>query len=49
MHTINGACAMGVSDQLGSISIGKKANLIITLNHYYEIFYNFGNNIMNKL
>lgn len=28
--TINSAYAMGVSDQLGSITIGKKANLIIT-------------------
>ena len=28
--TINTAYAMGVSDQLGSITIGKKANLIIT-------------------
>ena len=28
--TINTAYAMGVSDQLGSVSVGKKANLIIT-------------------
>ena len=28
--TINSAYAMGVSDQLGSITVGKKANLIIT-------------------
>jgi imidazolonepropionase len=28
--TINGACAMGVSDCLGSIAIGKIANLFIT-------------------
>jgi imidazolonepropionase len=28
--TINTAYAMGVSDQLGSITMGKKANLIIT-------------------
>ena len=28
--TINGAYAMGVSDILGSITVGKKANLIIT-------------------
>jgi imidazolonepropionase len=28
--TINSAYAMGVSDKLGSITIGKKANLIIT-------------------
>ncbi len=28
--TINGACAMGVEDELGSITKGKRANLIIT-------------------
>ena len=28
--TINGACAMGIEDELGSITPGKKANLIIT-------------------
>jgi len=28
--TLNGAAAMGLSDQLGSIAIGKKANLFIT-------------------
>ncbi len=28
--TINGACAMGVEEELGSITVGKKANLIIT-------------------
>jgi imidazolonepropionase len=28
--TINSAYAMGVSDILGSITVGKKANLIIT-------------------
>ena len=49
--TINGAYAMGVSDQLGSISIGKKANFIISkpLNHYYEIPYNFSNNIIEEV
>lgn len=49
--TINGAYAMGVSDQLGSISVGKKANLIITkiLNHYNEIPYNFSNNVIEQV
>ena len=28
--TINGAFAMGLSEEVGSITIGKKANLIIT-------------------
>lgn len=49
--TINGAYAMGVSEQLGSICIGKKANLIITttMNHYNEIPYNFSNNIIEQV
>lgn len=49
--TINGAYAIGVSDQLGSISVGKKANLIITkiLNHYNEIPYNFSNNVIEQV
>lgn len=42
--TINGAYAMGIEQQYGSISKGKKANLIITkpLAHYAELMYNFG-------
>ena len=28
--TLNSACAMGVSNEVGSITIGKRANLIIT-------------------
>jgi imidazolonepropionase len=41
--TINGAYAMGISNMYGSITRGKKANLIITkpLNHYSEIPYAF--------
>ena len=31
--TINGAYAMGLSKEVGSITIGKKANLIITKNN----------------
>ena len=39
------------SDQLGGMSIGKKANLLITKlwNHYYEIPYNFGSNIIEQI
>lgn len=42
--TINGAYAMGLSDIVGSISKGKKANLIMTkeLPSYGAIPYNFG-------
>ena len=44
--TINGAYAMGISNMYGSITKGKKANLIITkpLNHYNEIPYAFAHN-----
>ena len=44
--TINGAYAMGLENQMGSISKGKWANLIITkpLNSYASIPYNFGSN-----
>lgn len=44
--TINGAYAMGLSATHGSITLGKKANLIITkpLNSFYEIPYAFGSN-----
>jgi imidazolonepropionase len=49
--TINGAYAMGISDTHGSITIGKKANLIITkpLNSFYELPYNFGSNLIEQI
>ncbi|MEJ6794420.1 MAG: imidazolonepropionase [Flavobacteriales bacterium] len=48
--TINSAYAMGISDKLGSIAIGKKANLFITkpMPSYGFMQYSFGeNNIEN--
>lgn len=44
--TINSAYAMGISDQLGSIALGKKANLFITkeMNSYAFLPYSFGSN-----
>ena len=44
--TINGAYAMGVSDQYGSITNGKKANIIITkkVPSYNYLPYAFGDN-----
>ena len=49
--TLNGAYAMDISDQYGSIATGKKANLIITKNmtSYRQIPYHFGNNPIHKV
>ena len=44
--TINGAYAMGLENELGSITVGKKANLLLTkpINSYGFIPYSFGSN-----
>ncbi len=49
--TINGAYAMGISATHGSISKGKRANLIITqpINNYNELPYSFGTNLIEKV
>ncbi|MCB0401968.1 MAG: imidazolonepropionase [Flavobacteriales bacterium] len=49
--TINGAYAMGLSDELGSITLGKKANLIITkpIPSYAYIPYAFGSNVIDQV
>jgi imidazolonepropionase len=49
--TINGAYAMGISETHGSITIGKKANFIITkpLHSFYELPYLFGSNLIEKV
>lgn len=49
--TINSAYAMGVSDELGSIAIGKKANLLITkpISSYAFIPYSFGQLHIEKI
>lgn len=49
--TINGAYAMAISKTHGSITIGKKANLIITkpLNSIYELPYAFGSNLIDSV
>ena len=49
--TINGAFAMNISKDYGSICVGKKASLIITtkLSSYCQIPYHFGNNPINKV
>lgn len=49
--TINTAYAMGLSDELGSIAIGKKANLFITkpISSYTFIPYSFGHQYIDKI
>ncbi|MDG2226896.1 MAG: imidazolonepropionase [Flavobacteriales bacterium] len=49
--TINSAYAMGVSDILGSIEIGKKANIFITkeINSYAFLPYSFGSNLIETV
>jgi imidazolonepropionase len=49
--TINGAYAMGLSQTHGSITIGKKANLIITkpITSIYQLPYAFGSNLIDQV
>ena len=49
--TINGAYAMNLENTVGSISIGKKANFIITkpIHSYASITYLFGSNIIESV
>jgi imidazolonepropionase len=49
--TINGAAAMELEEDYGSIAVGKKANLIITkpMNSINSIPYDFGNNPVKQM
>jgi len=49
--TLNGAYAMGISKTHGSITKGKKANIIITkaIPSYYEMPYAFGSNLIESV
>ncbi len=49
--TINGAAALELAAEMGSIAVGKKANLIITkpMPSYSYIPYDFGNNPVEKM
>ncbi len=49
--TFNGACAMELQNELGSITIGKKANLILTkpINSIANIPYNFGEDLIERV
>jgi imidazolonepropionase len=49
--TINGACAMEIENDYGSISVGKKANFIFTkpVPSLAYLPYSFGNNLIDKV
>ncbi len=49
--TINSAYAMGIEKELGSICIGKKANIFITkaISDYNLLPYSFGHNLIKKV
>lgn len=49
--TINGAYAMDIQDEVGSITKGKKANLILTkpISSYVELPYAFGSNFIEQV
>jgi imidazolonepropionase len=49
--TINGAAALELSDQLGTIKVGKKANLILTkpIPSLAYLPYDYGNNNIERL
>ncbi|MFY8069388.1 MAG: imidazolonepropionase [Flavobacterium sp.] len=49
--TINGAYAMGVSATHGSITKGKRANIILTkpIMNFYELPYAFGKNLIERV
>ena len=49
--TLNGAYAMGLEKELGTISIGKIANLIITkpIPNYQYLHYSYGENLIEKV
>ena len=49
--TLNGAYAMGISATHGSITKGKKANVIITkpIHSFYQLPYEFGSNLIEKV
>jgi len=49
--TLNGAAAMGLSKELGSIEVGKLANLMLLKPGYtlQSIPYHFGHNLIDKI
>jgi imidazolonepropionase len=48
--TLNGAAALGLSDQVGSIEVGKRADIILyEIPNYRYLPYHFGSNLVSKV
>ena len=48
--TLNGAAAIGLSDQVGSIEVGKRADIILfEIPNYQYLPYHFGANLVSKV
>ncbi|MDQ6645595.1 MAG: imidazolonepropionase [Chloroflexota bacterium] len=48
--TINGARALGLDDQIGSLEVGKRCELALwSINDYHEIGYHFGINLVQSV
>ena len=48
--TLNAACALGQASQVGSLEVGKSADLLIfNVSDYREISYHLGINVMNRV
>jgi imidazolonepropionase len=48
--TLNAACAVGASDRLGSLAVGKQADLVIcNVSDYRHLFYHFGVNHVGRV
>lgn len=49
--TLNGAYAMGLEDEIGSITVGKRAHLMVTrpLHSYAQIPYSFGQPLIERV
>jgi imidazolonepropionase len=48
--TLNAACAVGLSDRVGSLAVGKQADLVVCdVSDYRHLFYHFGVNHVSRV
>ena len=49
--TVNGACALDLEDELGSLQVGKRADLLLTapIESFHRIPYSFGTNLIDRV